>query len=115
MDSDAGISIDECAEISRKLGQIVEDQNIVSSAYTLEVSSPGVDFPLGSIRHYTKNIGRKVRTIKKDGVEKIGTLKTITDQYIEIEAVAKKNKGVPPVVWQITFEDITKTQVQVSF
>jgi ribosome maturation factor RimP len=41
LDGDHGITIDDCASISRQLGQYLEDHDLLDGALVLEVSSPG--------------------------------------------------------------------------
>src|ERR1700735_2585661 len=60
LDGDNGIGIDDCVAVSRHVGFHLEEDNIIDSAYTLEVSSPGVEAPLTSIRQYVKNVGRNL-------------------------------------------------------
>lgn len=59
VDTDDGITIAQCAEISRELATIVETQDLLREPYELEVSSPGIEKPLKLLRQYRKNIGRK--------------------------------------------------------
>lgn len=59
VDTDEGITIAQCAEISRELGAALDVQNIINEPYELEVSSPGIDKPLKLLRQYRKNVGRK--------------------------------------------------------
>ena len=61
VDTDRGITIDECAEISRDLSRELDLFQLLSSPYHLEVSSPGTDKPLKLLRQYHKNIGRRFR------------------------------------------------------
>ena len=49
-DTDAGITIDQCAEISRALGMAIEQAGMITGPYRLEVSSPGIDKPLRFLR-----------------------------------------------------------------
>ena len=51
-DTDSGISIGECAEFSRTLADLIEERNLIDGPYELEVSSPGLEQPLISIRQY---------------------------------------------------------------
>ena len=116
IDSDAGIMIDECADISRKLGDKIEEIELFEEPYTLEVSSPGVDFPLSSQRSYHKNIGRTLKVLLQDGTETTGKLEAVTDTQITIVEEKKKKKKdevVLPVV--IELSTIKKAQVQVVF
>ncbi len=64
-DTAAGITIDECARISRELAHAIDEEGLFTDRYRLEVSSPGLDKPLRVLRQYEKNIGRlfRVRTV----------------------------------------------------
>ena len=92
LDGDEGIDIDVCGEVSRQLGQLIEEQDLMPEAYILEVSSPGIDFPLQSVRQYRKNIGREVKILLQDGKEVKGHLLTVDDTQVVIKEV-KKIKG----------------------
>lgn len=116
IDSDPGISIDECAEISWKLGEMLETQEILPDAYTLEVSSPGVDYPLAMPRQFRKNTGRTLRVILKDGIEKSGQLLSADDEgFVLLEEVKKKKKDQVPVELTFAYADISKAEVQIKF
>ena len=60
-DTDAGISIALCAQISREIANRIEELQLIESRYRLEVSSPGLEKPLKVFRQYVTNTGRKVR------------------------------------------------------
>jgi ribosome maturation factor RimP len=73
IDTDTGITIGQCSELSRQLSAVLEIQDVVPSSYILEVSSPGLKKPLKLLRQYRKNIRRqfRVRFKKEDGVIEI--------------------------------------------
>jgi ribosome maturation factor RimP len=115
-DSDEGISIDQCAQMSRRLSRKIEEVYGPEMSYVLEVTSPGLDLPLTSARQYKRNLGRKLRILLKDGSEKTGTLDEVTDNAIKItEDVKGKNKKVTPAPAEVAFDDIAKTNIIVSF
>jgi len=60
-DNDDGISMDECAEISRALSDLLDEKEFGKREYTLEVSSPGLDRPLENQRDYRRFIGKEVQ------------------------------------------------------
>ena len=62
VDRDAGVSLDEVAEVSRALSEVLDaqDEALGRSPYVLEVTSPGVDRPLTAPRHWRRNVGRLV-------------------------------------------------------
>ncbi|MFC0185584.1 ribosome maturation factor RimP [Pseudarcicella hirudinis] len=117
LDSDIGITIEECAKISRKLGHEIEELNLIESAFNLEVSSPGIDQPLKFRRQYVKNIGRSVKIILKDGSEKKGSLDAVSDEGITITEELKKKpkKGEEHGPLEIPFSNIEQTKIQISF
>jgi len=116
MDSDAGISIDECAEISRKLDDMIEAEELIPHAYTLEISSPGVDYPLAFPRQFQKNIGRTLKVILKDGVEKRGELIAVSDEGFTVkEELKKKKKDQVPAELTFAYGDIARAEVQIKF
>jgi ribosome maturation factor RimP len=55
-----GINVDDCAEVSRQVGAILDVEDPISSEYSLEVSSPGLDRPLFEQAHYQAIIGQTI-------------------------------------------------------
>jgi len=53
------LTLDEVTEVSKAISQAIDESSeFGNSAFTLEVSSPGIDRPLTKLRHFRKNIGR---------------------------------------------------------
>ncbi|SFC60852.1 ribosome maturation factor RimP [Parapedobacter composti] len=116
VDGDNGISIQDCAEISRHVGFHLEEEDAVPHAYRLEVSSPGIDTPLMSLRQYHKNEGRNIRIKLQDGSTKEGKLLAVTDEYITIvEKIKEKGKKAVEHQSDIPFGNIITTKVLISF
>ena len=118
VDGDKGISIDNCAEISRKLGGLIEETGIIESAYLLEVSSPGVDQPLKLRRQYLKNIGRRLSITLQNQEIKTGKLEEVKENSIVLmeETSAKDGKAKKPAMpVEINFVDIKKSNVLIAF
>ena len=116
VDGDEGISIQDCAAISRHVGFHLEEENTIEKAYNLEVSSPGVGEPLQLNRQYHKNIGRDLSVKLNDGVVKEGKLLSVNDDAILIEEkVKEKSKKVQLVETQVEFNNIVETKVLISF
>lgn len=61
IDKEDGVTVDECADISRELGVLLDVHDIIQSPYTLEVSSPGLDRPLKNTKDYQRFKGKKVK------------------------------------------------------
>ncbi len=116
VDGDEGISIQDCAAISRHVGFHLEEENTIDKAYNLEVSSPGVGEPLQLNRQFHKNIGRDLGIRLSDGTAKEGKLISVSELAIEIEEkVKEKGKKVQLVNTQIEFNNIVETKVLISF
>ncbi len=61
MDKPGGVTLDDCAEISRQLGDQIEVEDLIPHSYTLEVSSPGLDRPLKREKDFLDSIGKLVQ------------------------------------------------------
>jgi ribosome maturation factor RimP len=116
VDADQGMTIAACASLSRALSGELETNEQLDEAYILEVSSPGLDYPLTEKRQYQKNTGRSLKVYLVSGEEIIGKLKEVEEQEIKV-VVTKKEKGKKSVEEEqiISFNEIKKSIVQVSF
>jgi ribosome maturation factor RimP len=56
-----GVSLDDLAKISRQLGDLLDVHDVVPGAYTLELSSPGIDRRLRLPDHFRRYLGKRVR------------------------------------------------------
>jgi len=116
IDGDKGVGIAECVQISRYVGFKLEEENVIETAYNLEVSSPGIDMPLTLPRQYTKNIGRTLSIKMADGSKREGTLNGLTEDAIMIEEkIKEKGKKAEVIESVIPLEQITETKVLISF
>lgn len=107
VDGDTGVNIDNCGSISRKVGNTIEEEDLIQGKYTLEVSSPGLDFPLLLPRQYPKHIGRTFSIVKRNEEKLEGKLKEVKETGILIET--KKEE------LEVNFDEIDKASVVVSF
>ncbi len=116
IDGDQGVTIDDCAALSRTLSKELDEKNYFDDdRYLLEVSTPGLDHPLVLRRQYYKNTGRKLKVMTKDSTHE-GELKDVTDAGIVL-LVQEKKTGKKKEVMEIgiPFSEIDKAFVQVSF
>lgn len=61
IDSEKGVTLDDCARVSRELGDVVDARDLIAHRYVLEVSSPGLDRPLRKEKDFTRFIGKKIK------------------------------------------------------
>ena len=118
LDGDNGVSIDDCTKLSRSISEVIDQDESIQHPFVLEVTSPGLDYPIQLHRQYVKNIGRNIKVKLNDQSEKKGVLKKVEKGFIIIESGKKKNKKEIKETNQlveIPFDQIEKTNVQVSF
>ena len=60
IDHPQGVNLDLCARVSAAVGRALDEADVVDGAYTLEVSSPGIERPLRKRSHFEAQIGKKV-------------------------------------------------------
>jgi ribosome maturation factor RimP len=61
IDREGGITVDDCAKVSRELGDLIDVKNIIEHDYVLEVSSPGLNRPLKKEADFIRVIGKKIK------------------------------------------------------
>jgi len=116
LDGEAGVSIEKCVFVNRKLYKLLEENEMYPNGdFSLEVSSPGLDEPLKLHRQYLKNVSRLVEVTLKDGAKTEGVLKAVTENDILVEETRGKNKKKETVEHTIPFDNIKTTKVQVVF
>ena len=99
IDKPAGVSHEDCELVSRNLGALLDETNVMpEDSYTLEVSSPGVERPLKKPRDFERVVGQAIKLSLKQPVENQrrleGRLAGITEGVIEIETAPGRNLRV---------------------
>lgn len=114
LDADSGMNISKCAQINRALYAALEAANLFPDGdFSLEVSSPGVDEPLQSLRQYHKNVGRELEVTLLEGKPLTGLLKSASDDGITLTVTDKKKKETTDIT--LPFSEIKQAVVQISF
>lgn len=116
VDSTLGITVDDCAIISRQLGDLLDEQGWIEDAYALEVGTAGADAPLTDPRQYPKHVGRTLWIKLVDGEIIEGTLKAAGQTQVTVEVVKKvKGQKAVPEIRHIAFDTMEKTKVVLAF
>ncbi len=97
LDKEGGVTLDDCAAMSNQLGDILDVHDVPPGAYTMEVSSPGLDRPLTRDKDFLKYRGSKVRVTSSEKLEGIknfrGNLVDFAEedgrQYLAVEMAGK--------------------------
>ena len=69
LDKDGGPNMDELSQVSRELSGLLDEQDFVEGAYTLEVSSPGINRPLKLPEHFRRFLGKRVRVRTRELIQ----------------------------------------------
>ncbi|GLV79829.1 ribosome maturation factor RimP [Streptomyces hygroscopicus] len=114
VDSDDGVQLDTCAELSRDISQTLDDTDAMGQTpYVLEVTSPGAERPLTEPRHYRRATGRLMRARLTDGGELVARIITVDDEGLDLEIPGVK--GRKPTARRLAFEEISKARVEIEF
>src|SRR3984885_5796257 len=96
------VSVGDCASVSRDLSAIFDVDEIVPTAYTLEVSSPGLDRPLRGLDDYRRFTGRLAKVVMREKVDGQGffrgRLAGVEGQELLIDGEDKRTHRVPIAV-----------------
>jgi ribosome maturation factor RimP len=110
-DGDDPLDLDTIATLSRSASALLDGLDNIKDRYVLEVSSPGVDRPLTSEKHFRRARGRKVEIALSDGSQLTGRVGETRDHVIALVVRA----GREWTVREIPLAQITKAVVQVEF
>jgi len=101
-----GISLDECTKLNQKIGDLIEQQDMIKHSYVLEISSPGVDRPLRTPEDFSRSLNRKVRIILSQSIEGKyeiqGVVTEVTESGLNLDVEGKPK--------QVTFDQIKKAK-----
>jgi ribosome maturation factor RimP len=61
VDKVGGVNVEECADLSRRLSDYLDTEDLIQGRYTLEVSSPGLERPLLNLEDFRRKIGERVK------------------------------------------------------
>jgi ribosome maturation factor RimP len=89
IDKEGGINLDDCSNVSNQISRLLDVEDIILNAYSLEVSSPGIERPLLKVSHFIRFIGKKIKIklYKPINGSKnfIGNIKSVDGSVIKID------------------------------
>jgi ribosome maturation factor RimP len=108
IDSDQGVSIDQCAELSRNLSVVLDVEDVIPGSYTLEVSSPGIDRKFFSPSQMDKFTGHKVKICLREALQGrkkfSGTLEKVEQNIVVVSSDSGKE-------WNFDWDTIEKANL----
>lgn len=117
LDKEGGITLDDCAEVSRELSDILDVEDIISGHFNLEVSSPGICRPLKKVADFQRYAGKliKVRTYDMWADDQgnkrktfLGTLTGIEGGVIGVDLQEGQHAAIP-------LEKVAKANLEFEF
>ncbi len=110
-DGDNPLDLDSIAQLSRSASDLLD--SVDAPAFVLEVTSPGVDRPLTTEKHYRRARGRKVELTLSDGSQLSGRLGEIRDGTVQL--VVREGARPNFSIRELPIDGIAKAVVQVEF
>lgn len=104
VDSDAHLNLDQVTAVTKEISQVIEELPALGeTAFTLEVTSPGLDRPLTKPRHWRKNLDRLVKITMTSGQVIEGRIGAATETSVLVDENT------------ISFEDIKRAVLEIEF
>ena len=104
VDSDTHLNLDQITAVTKEISEVIEAlEGLGESAFTLEVTSPGLDRPLTKPRHWRKNLDRLVKIIMTSGQEVQGRIGDATERTVLIGDQ------------KVSYEDIKRAVLEIEF
>jgi ribosome maturation factor RimP len=108
LDKEGGPNVDDLSRVSRQLSELLDSQDAVPGAYTLEVSSPGINRPLKRPEHFARFIGKRIRVRTRVIIDNrrsfLGILQQVLEDRITLSQDGKE--------YQIPFSMIEKSNYE---
>ena len=104
VDSDTHLNLDQITSVTKEISEVIEAlESLGESAFTLEVTSPGIDRPLTKLRHWRKNFDRLVKITMTSGQEIEGRIGEATETTVLVGEQ------------KVSFEDIKRAVLEIEF
>ncbi|OZC02562.1 ribosome maturation factor RimP [Rubricoccus marinus] len=116
-----GVDLDLLADVSRRLGFLIETEEIITDKYRLDVSSPGLDRPLTDARQFRRHVGREVALRLASGETVEGELMDATPASVTIQPMettgtkSKKQRVASGDPVQVAHADIADARIQLPW
>ncbi len=108
VDKDGGVDMDDIAEATKAVSDVLDDSDLMGDgAFTLEVSSPGVDRPLTLPRHWRRNETRLVKVDLVDGDPVTGRIVAADESGATLDVGGSEQV--------VAYADVTRAKIQIEF
>ena len=112
VDGQTPLNLDQVTSVSREISELLDSADFMDdSAFTLEVTSPGVDRPLTLPRHWHKNLNRLVKVVNQDGSVVNGRITSVEESQVNLNEDIKGKLKEHTVI----FSTIKRATVEIEF
>ncbi|MBI5641237.1 MAG: ribosome maturation factor RimP [Nitrospirae bacterium] len=112
IDKAGGVTLEDCERFSRALSAVLDVEDPIRTAYVLEVSSPGLDRPLKSLKDFEASIGKLARVVTKEGINGqtffIGRIRRVEDGVVTLALEKEAETDIP-------YDKISKARLEIEF
>lgn len=102
LDREGGVTVDDCARVSREVSYLLDSEDIVRGRYYLEVSSPGIDRVLRKRKHFQRFRGHPLRVVLSEpigGSRKVsGRIRDCSEDTLYVETDKAETLEIPLVL-----------------
>jgi ribosome maturation factor RimP len=111
VDRPGGITLSDCAELSRRISVLLDVEDFIPTHYLLEVSSPGIERPLFTERDYVRFNGREIRLSTREKIDERrnfrGTIEAFHDGIVRLRCAKR--------VYEIPFAQVKRANLVYDF
>ena len=115
VDKPGGVTIDDCANLSRKLSDFLDMEDLIPDRYNLEVSSPGLDRPLTKREDFVRRMGEKVRVFLKEPVdgmlELVGEINSFQEETLYLSTKPEGAESCENVEKAVPLNKVLKAKI----
>jgi len=108
---EGGVTVNDCERVSRAIEDLLDAENFIDSPYNLEVSSPGLNRPLKSVKDFESHNGETVRIKTSEPIEGRsnykGKLSAVRDGCVYLE--------IDGMVYKVPMDKISKARLVPEF
>lgn len=105
-----GVTLDDCSRVSREVGHLLEVEDLIESAFHLEVSSPGLDRPLKTEKDFRRYLGSEVQVQGKP----MSAFQSCSGQVVEVRD-GMVVLDLPKERREIPIDEIAKATLVIKF
>jgi ribosome maturation factor RimP len=99
IDREGGVTVDDCARVSRELGDLIDVKDLIRRKYFFEVSSPGLDRPLKKERDVLRAVGKKIKVKMTAPIQGRRNFSGYLSDFVDGTLVVKGEQGEVSLPW----------------